>query len=96
MNLVAAFFTIWDKIDLNALKVDDILTLIGNFIRLGLFFAGILSVVFVVVGAFQMITSSGNPQALVKARQTLTYAIAGLIVSIMAVGIVDFIIDKLK
>lgn len=69
--------------------------IIANFIRLGLGLAGVLSVIFIVVGAIQYSTSAGNPAGLARAKKTLILAILGLIISIVAVGIVNFIIGKI-
>ncbi len=75
--------------------VGSVVKLIGNFIRLGLFAAGLLAVIMIIVGGFQYITSSGNPQATARAKSTITYAIIGLLIAIFAFAIVNFIIERL-
>lgn len=52
------------------------------------------SVIFIIVGGFQLHTALGNEEALGKAKKTLIWAISGLIISILAVAIVQ-IISKL-
>lgn len=54
-------------------------------------FAGILAAGFVTVGAFKYITSQGEPDAAKGAKSTIINAIIGLILTILATGIVSFI-----
>lgn len=58
------------------------------------FLAGVLSVVFIIIGGFRYITSSGNAQKVESAKQTLLYAIVGLILSLLAPALAGFIISK--
>jgi type IV secretory pathway VirB2 component (pilin) len=53
--------------------------------------AGAVAVVFVVIGGFHYITSSGNPEKLDKAKSTLKYAGFGLVIVLAAYTIVDFV-----
>ena len=50
-----------------------------------------LTVIMVLVGAFQMMTSSGDPEKFGKARKTLTYAAIGLAVALIATGVTTLI-----
>jgi len=52
---------------------------------------GIICVIFILVGAIQMITSSGNQEQVTKARSTLTWAVVGLILVIGARLFVDYL-----
>lgn len=56
--------------------------------------AGVLSVIFLVLGGIRYITSSGNAQRVESAKQTLIYAAIGLMLSVLAPVIVGFIIAK--
>lgn len=49
------------------------------------------SVLFIVVGGFRMVMSQGNSEALTKAKATITWAIAGVIVSVLAFSIVAIV-----
>lgn len=101
--LVAVSFNIWTNTNtacaatgsLGGVCFNSIIVLIGNFIRLGLFAAGLLAVIFIIIGGLQYVTSSGNPQGTAKAKNTITYAIIGLLIAIFSAGIVTFIIDRL-
>ena len=50
--------------------------------------AGIVAVIFVVVGGIKYTLSSGNPQEASKAKDTILYAIIGLVVVMSAFVIV--------
>ncbi len=47
-------------------------------------FAGGIAILFIIIGAVQMITSSGNPQRLETAKKTLTYAVIGLLAVLLS------------
>lgn len=53
--------------------------------------AGAVAVVFVVIGGYHYITSSGHPEKLDKAKKTLQYAGVGLVIVLAAYVIVDFV-----
>lgn len=50
-----------------------------------------LSVIMVLVGAFQLITSSGDPEKVSKGRKTILYAAVGLLIALLAGGVVSII-----
>ena len=57
---------------------------------------GALAVLFIVIGGFSYVTSSGNPQAMQKARRTIMYSVIGLLVAVFAEAIVTFVLGSLK
>jgi len=50
-----------------------------------------LSVVMVLVGAFQLMTSAGEPEKVSQGRKTLMYAIIGFAIAFVAGGITNII-----
>jgi len=60
-----------------------------------LFFAG-LAVLFIVVGAYQYITSAGNPEQIEKAKKTLSGAIAGSLIVLLSRAIVDLVQNQIQ
>jgi len=68
---------------------------VARFTSLGLYVAGFLSVIFIVVGGLQYILSGGNSQRTKQARETILYAVIGLVVSGSALAIVLFLSGKL-
>jgi hypothetical protein len=71
----------------------------GSFVQtiLGIAFGviGALSLLFVVIGGFRYVISAGNPKAVQQAKNTITYALIGLLVAILAQVIVTFVIGRL-
>ena len=67
--------------------------LIANVIRLMLLFAGAIAVVFVIIGGYQYLTSAGNEETAEKGRKTLTNAIIGVVIIILAYVIINVIVN---
>lgn len=70
-------------------SVGQLIQIVTNLL---LFIAGSVAVIFIVVGAIQYSTSAGNEQSVQKAKSTITNAVIGLVIAILALGIVNFII----
>ena len=51
--------------------------------------SGAISFIFIIIGGFKFVTSSGDQKKIASASSTLTYAIIGLAVSILAFIIVQ-------
>lgn len=56
--------------------------------------AGALATVFIVVGGLKYVLSTGSPEATKKAKDTVLYAIIGLLITIFAFAIVNFVISE--
>lgn len=54
--------------------------------------AAVISIVFFIFGAFKMVTSQGSPEGVKSARSTMTNALIGLVVSVLAAWMIGFII----
>ncbi len=57
---------------------------------------GVLAVVFIIVGGFQMIVGSGSEEAITKAKKTITWAILGLVVAILSFSIIAIVESLLQ
>lgn len=57
--------------------------------------AGAIAFLYLVIGGFHYVTSQGDSQKVAKAKNTITYALVGIIVVIMAQTIVAAVIGKL-
>ena len=57
---------------------------------------GGLAVLFILWGGLQYITSRGDPSNIKKAKETVTYAVVGVIVAILAYAIVSFVASSLS
>ncbi len=53
--------------------------------------SALVAVGFVIYGGFQYLTSQGSPDDTKRAQQTIINALIGLVIALMAVGIVSFI-----
>lgn len=74
----------------------NLLTLLGKVINALLAIAGTVAVLFIIIGGFQYITSAGNPDNVGKAKNTILYAIIGLVVVILSYAVVKFVIEAFK
>ncbi len=79
------------ELDVPNVKASDIAKGAINTLSL---IAGVLSVIFLVLGGIRYAASSGNAQRVEGAKQTLIYASIGLLLSVLAPFIVGFIIAK--
>ena len=56
---------------------------------------GSVAVLIIVIAGLQLITSGGNPESVKKARDTILYAVVGLVIVVSAEIIVTFFLGKL-
>lgn len=59
-----------------------------------LFIVGAISVIMVVVGGLRYVVSGGNATNISTAKNTILYAIIGLVISILAYAIINFVITS--
>ena len=69
--------------------------IIQTIVRILLFLIGAVSVIMLIIGGFRYVISQGDSGAVTSAKNTILYAVIGLIVAIFAWAIVDFVIDNL-
>jgi len=100
LELVQRLFTGVDTIKIfnsdGSLASGSIPAILANVTSLASFAAGVVSVIFIIIGGIRYSTSGGNANALTEAKKTITYAIAGLVISISAYGILAFIQQQLQ
>lgn len=68
---------------------------ISNLLQIAFGIIGVVAVLYIVIAALQLITSGGNPESAKKARETIIYAVIGLIVAVSAEAIVTFFLNNL-
>ena len=68
---------------------------ISNLLQIAFGIIGAVAVLYIVIAALQLITSGGNPESAKKARETIIYAVIGLIVAVSAEAIVTFFLNNL-
>ena len=74
--------------------VSDPNTLVKNFVNVFLWVVGILSVVMLIWGGVRYTTSAGDSNKVTAAKNTVMYAVIGLVVSILAYAIVNFVLNQ--
>lgn len=67
-------------------------SIIRRGINLLLYGVGILSVIMLIFGGFRYVVSGGKKESIADAKNTILYAIVGLLVAIFAFAIVNFVI----
>ena len=69
----------------------SVMGLIRTIIQLMLMFAGIVAVIFIIIGGYMYITSSGNAEQAEKGKNTLVNAIIGIIIIVLSYVVVTVI-----
>ena len=72
-----------------------ITNIVHTIINLFSAIVGIVAVIMIIVGGFRYITSGGNDASVTSAKNTLLYAIIGLVIVALAQIIVRFTLDKI-
>lgn len=74
---------------------DELPTVITSIISSVILFSGTISVIFIIVGGVQYMTSTGDPAKIKKAKDTILYACIGLLVCALSYAVVNFVILQL-
>lgn len=76
---------------IDAAQKGNIIDIINRGLAYAILVAGLLSVIFILVGGISFILSGGQEDKIKQAISTIRYAIIGLIITVLAVVIVKFI-----
>ena len=60
-----------------------------------LYIVGIIAVIMLIIGGIRYVTSGGDAKKVTDAKNTVLYAIIGLVISLLAFAIVNFVISAL-
>ena len=74
----------------------DIFGLANVVIKIMLSLAFVIAVIYVIIGGYQLITSSGNEEQATQGRRTVTYALVGIVVIIMAYALVSVVTNLIS
>ena len=80
-----------DGVPDNLASGDD--SIIRRVINLMLYAVGVISVIMLIYGGFRYVISGGQKESVTAAKNTILYAIVGLIISIFSYAIVKFVIS---
>jgi type IV secretory pathway VirB2 component (pilin) len=73
----------------NDTSLEDMITSVINVL---LYIAGIIAVIMIIVGGIKYMTSSGDSSGISSAKNTVLYAIIGLVLVILAFAIVNWVV----
>lgn len=59
-----------------------------------LFIIGAIAVIMLIIGGIRYVTSGGDSAAVTSAKNTILYAVVGIIVAILAYAVVNFVISS--
>jgi len=69
---------------------------VWDIVRFIFIVLGAVAVIMIIVGGLQYATSQGDSGAVAKAKNTILYAVIGLVVALFATGIVTFVITNIS
>ena len=84
--------------DLSGTHVDGtnmVKTTIKDIINILLFLIGMIAVLMIVIAGFRFVTSNGDSNTVSSAKNTIIYAVIGIVVAVMAYAIVNLILDNI-
>lgn len=73
-------------------SVDGVFKLAVNVL---LYVVGAVAVIMIIVGGFKYVTSGGDSSGVTSAKNTILYAVIGLIVAVLAFALVNFVLDDI-
>lgn len=70
-------------------------SIVSTIVNILLFIVGALSVIMLIVGGLRYVISGGNSTAVTAAKNTILYAIVGLVIAFLAYAAVNFVINAI-
>lgn len=67
-----------------------------TIVNIMLYILGAIAVIMIVIGGIRYTTSNGDSSSITSAKNTILYAVVGLIIAIMAYAIVNFIVGAFQ
>ena len=80
-----------DRVPENLFENDGIFKIIVNVL---LFIIAAIAVIMLIIGGIRYVVSGGDQSAVTAAKNTILYAIIGIIVAILAYAAVNFVLDS--
>jgi hypothetical protein len=73
----------------------DLMSTISAVINVIIGIIGLVAVIVIILGGFQYMTSAGDSTKVKKAKDTILYGVIGLVISLLAYAIVNFVLGAL-
>lgn len=68
----------------------------ANVANILVFLVGAVSVIMIIIGGLRYVTSNGDSKQTEAAKNTVLYAVIGLVVAIVAYAIVNYVVTNIK
>ena len=78
-----------------ASKGDSAMSLVHKIINLLIYAVGIIAVIMIVIGGLRYTVSSGDQAGVTTAKNTVMYAVIGLVVAVLSYAVVNLVITRL-
>lgn len=95
MVLIKRIAQVVDPNSINIPRVEAGPSQVQNIFSIVFAIAAAIAVLMVVIGGLSYVLSAGDPQKTARAKDTILYAVIGLIVSLMSFVIVRFVLGSL-
>ena|SRR5688572_16924962 len=96
MNILAYLAGIGSPTDIGVPNVSADNNTVGQVMSATFILIGALAVLFMLVGAARYITSNGEQPRIAQAKNTILYAVVGIVVSLLGFVIVQFVIGTIS
>lgn len=77
-------------------SAEDLPDRIKTIVNILLFLLGAIAVIMIIIGGIRYATSNGDAGSVKGAKDTILYAVIGLVVAILAYAIVNFVLGAFK
>lgn len=67
---------------------------IQQIINVLLFVIGAIAVIMIIIGGFKYVISNGDSSQITSAKNTILYAVIGIVVALLAYAIVNFVVNS--
>jgi len=74
-----------------AQEINELFGVLDNILKYVFPLAGLICVIFIIIGGYMWISAAGDPSRVKTAQNTLTWAIIGLVVVLLAVAVIEVI-----
>ncbi len=74
----------------------DFNTIVQRVVYILLFVIGVASVIMIIVGGIRYTIANGDQAAIKSAKNTVLYAVVGLVIALLAFAIVNFVVSRFK
>lgn len=75
---------------------NDPIGFVEKFYGIGLSVIGMVAVLFLIIGGYQILTSQGNPEKLQKGREYILYSILGVLLAVFGFVFVQIVTGVLQ